>query len=97
MVFLLQQPNALKQGSSKVYFRGAGMARFKISKRNGWFWAQHSTDPEFCRSQTERVRKKDHTLAICYSAAREKWVGGGDSDEFLREKFPGCKTTSGVR
>lgn len=72
------------------------MARFNISQRNGWFWAQHSVGPEFCRSRAERVREKDHSLAICYSAAREKWVGGGNSDEFLREKFPGCKTTAGV-
>ena len=72
------------------------MARFKIPKRNGWSWAQHSVDPEFHRSRAERVREKNHTLAICYSVACEKWVGGGNSDEFLGEKFPGCKTTSGV-
>lgn len=67
------------------------MIRFVISKRHGRFWAWHSINPEFCRSYAERARGRTHTPAICYSAAYEKWVGGDNSDSFLRDKFPGHK------
>lgn len=89
--FCYSSLNGWRQDITRVYLWGGRMARFNLSKKNGWFCGQHSRDPGFCRSRAE-----DHTPAICYSAAREKWGGGCNSDSFLRDKFPGYKTTSGV-
>lgn len=73
------------------YLWDGKMITFIISKGRCWFWIQPSRNPEFCRSQAERAREETGTLAVLRSAAREKCISGGDSDLFLREKFPGHK------
>lgn len=54
------------------------MVRLKTSKGNGWFWAQQSKDPGFCRSQAERAGKRLMSLPF----VTQQHVGMGSWGQF---------------